>query len=95
MKKCEFEKKSKPKANGNPLERIKSVDPTTFPPNYNAFYEQIKRALSIGSIYKTTTETYTSFENDPANSGYQLSKTVQVCKRNGFMVINFLKAWRR
>ena len=29
------EKKSKPKLNGNPLGRIKSVDPTTFPPNYN------------------------------------------------------------
>ena len=73
MKKCEFQKKCKPKANGNPLEKIKSVDPTTFPPNYNAFYEQIKRAWYIGSIYKTTTETYPWFENDPVNSGYQVS----------------------
>ena len=40
--KCKFERKSKPKPNGNPLERIKSVDPTTPPPNYNTLYEQIK-----------------------------------------------------
>ena len=50
--KCEFEKKSKPKPDGNPLDRIKSADPTTFPPNYNTLYEQIKQAWSITSIYK-------------------------------------------
>ena len=40
--KCEFEKKSKPKPKENPLDRIKSVDPTNFPPKYNTLYEQIK-----------------------------------------------------
>ena len=40
--KCEFEKKSKPKPNGNPLDRIKSVDPTNSLPNYDTLYEQIK-----------------------------------------------------
>ena len=64
MKKCEFEK-SKPKPSSNPPDRIKSVDPTTFPLNYNILYEQIKRAWYIVSIYKTATEPYSSFENDP------------------------------
>ena len=73
MIKCEFEKKSKPKPNGNPLDRIKSVDPTTFPPNCNTLYEQIKQAWYIASIYKTVTEPYPSFQNDPVDYGYQLS----------------------
>ena len=68
-----FEKKSKLKPNENPLDRIKSVDPTTSPPNYNTLYEQIKRAWYIASIYKTTTEPCPSFENDPVFFGYQLS----------------------
>ena len=73
LTKCEFEKKSKPKPNGNPLDRIKSVDPTTFLSNYNTLYEQIKRAWYIASIYKTATEPYPSFENDPVDYGYKLS----------------------
>ena len=73
VNKWEFEKKSKPKPTGNPLDRIKSVDSTTFPPNYNTLYEQIKRAWYTASIYKTATEPNPSFENDPVDSGYQLS----------------------
>ena len=73
VNKWEFEKKSKPKPNGNPLDRIKSVDPTTFLSNYNTLYEQIKRAWYIASIYKTATEPYPSFENDPVDYGYKLS----------------------
>ena len=67
MIKCYFENKSKPKPNGNPLERIKSVDPTTFLPNYNTLYEQIKRAWYTPSVYKTATEPYPSFKNDPVD----------------------------
>ena len=63
--KCEFEKRSKSKPKGNPLDRIKSVDPTTFPPNYNTIYEQINHKA---------TEPYQSFENDPVGYGYQLIK---------------------
>ena len=73
LTKCEFEKKSKPKPNGNPLDRIKSVDPTNSLPNYNTLYEQIKWAWYNASIYKTATELYPSFENDPLDYGYQLS----------------------
>ena len=51
--KCEFEKKSKPKPNGNPFDRIKSVGLTTFRPNNSTLYEQIKRVWYIASIYKT------------------------------------------
>ena len=68
-----FEKKSKLKPNENPLDRIKSVDPTTSPPNYNTLYEQIKRAWYIASIYKTTSDPHPSFDNDPVDYGYQLS----------------------
>ena len=70
--KYKFEKKSKPKPDGKPLDRIQSVDPISFPPNYNTLYEQIKRAWYIASIYKTTTEPCPSFENDPVFFGYQL-----------------------
>ena len=68
--KCKFVKKSKAKLNGNPLDRIKSFDPTTFPPNYNILHEQIKQAWHIASIYKTATEPYPSSENDPVYYRY-------------------------
>ena len=69
MLKCKFQKKSKPKPNGNPLDRIKSVGAITFPPNYNTLYEQITRVWYIASDYKTATEPYSSFDNDSVDYG--------------------------
>ena len=40
--KCEFEKKSKARPNGNTPDRIKSAHLATFPPNCNMLYGQIK-----------------------------------------------------
>ena len=82
--KCKFKKKSKPKPNGNPFDWIKSIDPTTFPPNYNIPYEQTKRAWYISSIYKNTTEPYPSFKNDPVDYGYQLSKNSSILEMKWF-----------
>ena len=73
--KCKFEKKSKPKPNGNLFDRKKSVDPTTFPSDYNTLYEQIKRAWYTASIYTTATEPHHSFDDYPVDYGYQLSNS--------------------
>ena len=73
--KCKFEKKSKPKPNGNLFDRKKSVDPTTFPSDYNTLYVQIKRAWYTASIYTTASEPHHSFEDYPVDYGYQLSNS--------------------
>ena len=40
---AEFDKKCKPKAKGNPLDSIKLIDPTTFPPCSR--YHQVEKYL--------------------------------------------------
>ena len=70
--KCEFAK-SKSKPNWNHLDRIKLVDSTIFPVNYNTFHEQIKQAWYIALICKTATDPHASFENDSIDYSYQMS----------------------
>ena len=47
-----FQMKCKPKSTEKPLDCIKSVDPSMFPPCFNVLYQQIKRAWLISRLYK-------------------------------------------
>ena len=49
--KAEFDKKCKPKPGKNPLDCIKSVDPTTSPPCSKVLLQQIKRASYVAHLY--------------------------------------------
>ena len=71
--KAEFDKKCKPKAKGNPLDGIKSIDPTTFPPCSRVLLQQIKRLWAVSYLYKTAGDAYPSFELCLLDCGYQLA----------------------
>ena len=51
MLKAELDKKCKPKPGKNPLDCIKSVDPTTLPPCSKVLLQQIKRASYVAHLY--------------------------------------------
>ena len=68
-----FEAKSKPKSNLKPLDSIKSIDPTTFPPCRNVLSLHIKRAWYIARLYKTAFFAFPSNEYTPIDFGWQLS----------------------
>ena len=71
--KAEFDKKCKPKPGKNPLDRIKSVDPTTLPP-WSKVLLQIKRACYVADLYTTANDAYPGFDLFPMNYGYKLSE---------------------
>ena len=47
-----FQMKCKPKESEKPLDCIKSVDPSMFPPCRSVLLQQIKRAWLISKLYK-------------------------------------------
>ena len=68
-----FEAKSKPKGTKRPLDGIKSIDPSTFPPCKKVLEQQIKRAWYIAKLYKTATHQYPCEEYTPIDYGWKLS----------------------
>ena len=69
-----FEEKSKPTISSRPLENLKSIDPTMFPPCKVILEQQTKRAWFITHLYKTVVETYPAFNHTPINFGWELDK---------------------
>ena len=55
-----FEKKCKPKSASKPLDYIKSVEPTLFPPCKDVVIEQTKRAWYVSRLYKR------AYKDDPS-----------------------------
>ena len=81
---CMFNKKAKPKSIKKPLDSIKNIDPTRFPPCQRVLItEQIKRAWFIAHLYKTATEPYPAEEYTAIDFGWKLSE----CK--GYLDINW------
>ena len=72
--KAEFDKKCKPKPGKNPLDCIKSVDPTTLPPCSKVLMQQIKRACYVAHLYWTAYHAYPNFDLFPIGYGCKLSK---------------------
>ena len=72
--KAEFDKKCKPKPGKNPLDCIKSVDPTTLPPCSKVLMQQIKRACYVAHLYSTAYHAYPNFDLFPIGYGYKLSE---------------------
>ena len=68
-----FEAKCKPKAIKEPLTRIKSVEPTGFPPCKRVLIGHIKRAWFIAKLYKSTSEAYPIFDLTAIDYGWKLS----------------------
>ena len=60
--KAEFDKKCKPKPGKNPLDCIKSVEPTKLPPCSKIFLQQIKQACYVAHPYSTAFDAYSGFE---------------------------------
>ena len=56
--KLHFEEKTKPNCIERPLEKIKSVQPTTFLPCRSVLTQHIKRAWYIAKLNKSASEVY-------------------------------------
>ena len=82
--KAEFDKRCKPKAKANPLDGIKSIDPTTLPPCSQVLLQQIKRAWFIANLYKTASEAYPAFDLCPLDYGYKLTADKEQLEMNWF-----------
>ena len=67
--KTEFDKKCKPEPGKNPLDCIKSVDPTTLPPCSKGLL-QIKRACYVAHLYTAANDAYPTFDLFPIDYGY-------------------------
>ena len=68
-----FEAKSKPQNSLKPLDTIKSIDPTSFPPCRKVLDLHMKRAWYIARLYKTAITAYTCYEYTPIDFGWRLS----------------------
>ena len=66
-----FEEKSKPTISSCPLENIKSIDPTMFPPCKVLLEQQTKRAWFIAHLYKRAVETYPAINHTPIDFGLE------------------------
>ena len=69
-----FEAKSKPNGAKRPLDGIKCIDPSTFPPCKKVLEQQIKRAWYIAKLYRTSTQQYPCEEHTPIDYGWKLSR---------------------
>ena len=81
--KAEFDKKCKPKPGKNPLDCIKSVDPTTLPP-WSKVLLQIKRAFYVVDLYITANDAYPAFDLFSIDYGYKLSENGESLEINWF-----------
>ena len=68
-----FELKCKPKATKRPLDSIKSVEPSLFPPCKKVLIQQIKRAWYVAKLYKNATEEDPTHPLTPLDYGWELS----------------------
>ena len=69
-----FEEKCKPKVSSRPMDCIKAVDPSMFPPCKPVLLQQIKRAWFIARLYKNATEAEPLCNYTPLDYGWELSK---------------------
>ena len=58
----EFDKKYKSKPGKNPLDCIKSVDPTTLPPCSKVLLQQIQQVCYVAGLYSTAYYAYLAFD---------------------------------
>ena len=82
--KAEFDKKCKPKPGKNPLDCIKSMDPTTLPPCSKVLLQQIKRACYVAYLYTTAYDAYPAFDLFPIDYGYKLSENGESLEMHWF-----------
>ena len=67
-----FQNKCKPKSSEKPLDCIKSVDPSMFPPCRSVLLEQIKRAWLVARLYRNATLAEPLLDVSPLDYGYEL-----------------------
>ena len=70
-----FCKKYKPKTTEKPLEAIKAIEPTVFPPCRNVLLEQIKRTFFICTLYKNAHLSDPSCGLLPINWGFDMDQS--------------------
>ena len=81
--KAEFDKKCKPKPGKNPLDCIKSVDPTTLPP-WSKVLVQIKMSCYVAHLYTAANYAYPAFDLFPIDYGYKLSENGESLEMHWF-----------
>ena len=69
-----FELKCKTKHTKRPLDSIKSVEPSLFPPCRQVLLQQINRAWYVAKLYKNATEEDPTHSITPLDYGWQLSE---------------------
>ena len=84
-----FEEKSRPTISSRPLENIKSMDPTMFPPCKVFLEEQTKRAWFIAHIYKTAVEAYPAINHTPIDFGWELDENHEYLQQNMLVIKKF------
>ena len=82
--KAEFDKKCKPKPGKNPLECIKSVDPTTLSSCSKVLLQQLKRLCYAAYTYSTAYEAYGAFDLFPIDYGYKSSENGESLEMHWF-----------
>ena len=71
--KTHFESKTKPKPSNKPLECIKSIEPTTFPPCGDVLIQRIKRSWFIAKLYKCASLTHPTEDLTPIDFSWILN----------------------
>ena len=79
-----FEQRSKPSASKRPLDSLKSLDPSIFPPCRRVLREHIKRMWLIARIYKAATNQYPAEEYTALDYGWQLSDDAEFLDMHWF-----------
>ena len=82
--KADFDKKCKPKPGRNPVDCIKSVDPTTLPPCSKVLLQQIKQACCVAHLYSTAYDAYPDFDLFPIDYGYKLNENGESLQMHWF-----------
>ena len=70
--KTHVEIKTKPKQSKKPLECIKSIEPTTFPPCRDVLIQQINRSWFIAKLYKSASLPHPTEDFTPIDFGWIL-----------------------
>ena len=82
--KADFDKKCKPKPGRNPVDCIKSVDPTTLPPCSKVLLQQIKQVCCVAYLYSTAYDAYPDFDLFPIDYGYKLNENGESLEMHWF-----------
>ena len=67
-----FEAKSKPSSSKRPLDGLKSIESTSFPPCQKVLLQQIKRAWYLAKLYRSASEQYPCLDISPIFFGWKL-----------------------